>query len=325
MVLLLSAVLNRVSNRCWTWLGVLSLVLAVSAAVRAEDKILKVDPSRTDAAIEAVHGQHLVLYDPAVRSNHRLLLYFVGTGVHPEAALAIGQSFARLGYRVIALDYENSVLAASCVHSSDSSCFDTYRAAIVAGTPGSDKIHVDSANSILNRFEKLLAYLVKEDAGGGWSEFFVDGKPVWDHVVLAGHSQGSGHAGYIGKMYKVDKVLMFSGPQDYLSDLDRPAPWESRPSATPPSLFYAFLNVNDPFNEHHQLANCEALMTLNRAQPFMVEPGQVISGIHQILVTDADAKHAHGSTVSPQFENVWQYLGTVGEQGAALAAPPVSR
>lgn len=300
-------------------LSTLSLIATLSVSARAEDKILRIDPAQTDASIESVHGPHLALYDPAVPSNHRLLLYFVGTGVHPEQSLAFARSFAHLGYHVIALDYENTVVAASCVHSSDSSCFDTYRAAIVSGTPGSDKIHVDPANSILNRFDKLLAYLAKQDAGGGWNDFFTGGKPAWNHIVLAGHSQGSGHAAYIAKLYAVDKVLMFSGPQDYLSDLGQPAPWESRPGATPPSRFYAFLNINDPFNQSHQLASCEALMQLRAVQPYMVEPAQSITGLHQILVTDADPRHAHNSTVSPQFENVRQYLGTVGEQSAAPA------
>ena len=294
-------------------LFILSLITTLCAPAHAQDKLLRIDPPQTDAAIESVHGPHLALYDPAVPSNHRLLLYFVGTGVHTEDSLTMDRSFVRLGYHVIALDYDNTVVAASCVHSSSSSCFDSYRAAIVSGTPGSDKIRVDPANSILNRFEKLLAYLAKEDAGGKWNEFFADEKPAWNHIVLAGHSQGSGHAAYIAKLYAVDKVLMFSGPQDYLSDLDKPAPWESRPSATPPSRFYAFLNTNDPFNESHQLASCEALMHLAKAQPYKVEPAQSITGAHQILVTDADSKHAHNSTVSPQFENVWQYLGTVGE------------
>lgn len=240
--------------------------------------------------------------------------------MHTEDSLTIDRAFAHLAYHVIALDYENTVVAASCVHSADSACFDTYRAAIVSGTPGSDKIRVTPANSILNRFDKLLACLAKQDPHGGWNEFFADGKPAWNHIVLAGHSQGSGHAAYIAKLYEVDKVLMFSGPQDYLSDLDKPAPWESRPGATPPSRFYAFLNLNDPFNESHQIANCEALMQLTKAQPFKVEPAQPITGVHQILVTDADPKHAHNSTVSPPFENVWQYLGTVGMQTAASAS-----
>jgi hypothetical protein len=299
----------------------LALMAAVSGTVHAEIKVLKVDPNRTDAAIEEVHGPHLALYDPEVTSNHRLLVYFVGTEELAEKSLTIAQSFARQGYHVVALDYENKVIANSCVNSADSSCFDAYRAAIISGTPGSDKIRVDVPNSILNRFEKLLAYLVREDGGGGWGEFYVDGKPAWGQMVLAGHSQGSGHAAYLAKMFEVTKVLMFSGPQDYLGKFDRPALWESRTSATPASRFYAFLNVNDNFNEPHQVASCEALMQQGTVRPsavvpFMVEPGQAISGIHQILVTDADPKHAHGSTVSPQFENVWQYLGAVGDNAA---------
>ena len=161
---MLRAVSDYVFNRRRMLLCALALIAALSSTAHAENRILRIDPNRTDAAIEAVHGPHLVLYDPEVSSNHRLLLYFVGTGVRAEESLGIARTFARLGYHVIALDYENSVLAASCVHSSDSSCFDSYRAAIVSGTPGSDKIHVDPSNSILNRFEKVLAYLIKEDA-----------------------------------------------------------------------------------------------------------------------------------------------------------------
>lgn len=311
----------RTSRDCrWVILCAVGLIAAVNVAAHAETKVLRVDPNRTDTAIEAVQGPHLALYDPEITSNHRLLVYFVGTGDRAENGLTIAQSFVRLGYHVIALDYENKVLANSCVSSTDSSCFDSYRAAIVSGTPGSDKVRVDRPNAILNRLEKLLAYLVKEDSGGGWGEFFADGSPTWGQMVLAGHSQGSGHAAYIAKMYEVDKVVMFSGPQDYLATFDKPAPWESRPSATPASRFYAFLNVNDPFNEPHQVASCEALMQSNKVQPFMVEPGQVVSGVHQILVTDSDPKHAHGSTVSPQFEKVWEYFGTVSGDSAGSSA-----
>jgi hypothetical protein len=306
-------------------LRLILLVIAFSAVIlRAEMKELHVDPKDTDSAVEAVHGTHLVLYDPQVASNHLAMVYFVGTGAHAEGSLKFGSVFAKLGYHVIVLDYEDNVLAASCVHSSDSTCFDTYRNAIVTGASGSDKIHVDRPNSILNRLQKLLVYLDAKDPDGGWNQFVTDGQPTWSHLVLAGHSQGSGHAAYIAKMYKVEKVLMFSGPQDYLSDLNKPAPWESRPSATPPSRFYAFLNVNDPFNEHHQLASCMVLMGLSNPDTPMVEPGQVINGVHQVLVNDVEVKHAHGSTVSEQFENVWNYLGTVGEQNPSSSTPPPS-
>ncbi|HEV2487654.1 MAG TPA: hypothetical protein VGT08_19195 [Terracidiphilus sp.] len=130
------------------------------------------------------------------------------------------------------------------------------------------------ADSILNRLQKLLVYLVKQDPDGGWGEFVAGCQPVWSRIVAAGHSQGSGHTAYLGRMFKLDKVLMFSGPQDYLNDLGEPAPWQPSPSATPSSSFFAFLSLNDTFNVHHQIANCMVLMGLTKPETQMVKPGK---------------------------------------------------
>jgi hypothetical protein len=300
------------------------LLLLVSANLRAAIKVLHVDPQQTDAAVESVRGPHVAVYDPQALSVHRLFVFLPGTGARAEASLTIDSAFAKWGYHAIGLDYENGVLAVACAHSQDSACFDHYREAIVTGAPMSEKISVDPANSILNRLQKLLLYLVKTDPGGGWDEFVEAGRPAWARIVIAGHSQGSGHAAYIGKMFEVDKVLMFSGPQDYLDDLDEPAPWEQEPSATPPSRFFAFLNVNDPFNEKHQLASCAMLMELTKPEALMVAPGEAISGEHQILTNDVEAKRAHGSTIQPEFENVWRYLAEAGENGAVATPLPPS-
>lgn len=280
------------------------------ANLYAQVRVLRVTPEQTDAAIATVHGPHLAVYDSQAVSNHRLLVFLVGTHGSAESSLKIDSAFAGWGYHAIGLDYEDNLIAVSCAHSQDSACFDHYREAIVTGAAVSDKINVDPANSILNRLQKLLLYLVKDDPDGGWGEFVADGKPEWSRIVVGGHSQGSGHAAYIGKLFRVDRVLIFSGPQDYLDDLDKPAPWQSRPSATPPSRFFAFLNVNDPFNVQHQIANCAVLMDLSKPEPLMVEPGEVIKGDHQILTNDVTPR-AHGSTLLPQFENVWKYMATV--------------
>jgi len=237
--------------------------------------------------------------------------------------LKIDTAFAKLGYHAIALDYEDKVVAASCAPSPDIACFDNYREAIVTGAPVSERISVSRANSILNRLQKLLVYLAKQYPDGGWGEFVDDGQPVWNRIVVAGHSQGSGHAAYIAKMYKVDKVLMFSGPQDYLTDLNKPAPWQARPSATPQSRYYAFLNLYDPFNVHHQIANCMVLMGLSNPQTPMVEPGKAIHGHYQILINTIN-QQPHGTTIQPEFENVWDYLGTIDEEDPGLkpSLPP---
>ena len=145
-----------------------------------------------------------------------------------------------MGYYAISIDYENNVIAVAIAHSLAPAAFDHYRNAIVTGAPVSDKVKVGAANSVLNHFQKLLAYLGEHDRNGGWNEFLTNGVPVWNRIIVAGHSQDFGHAAYIGKMFNVDRVLMFSGSQDYMDSVDKPAPWQAGDSATPPSRFLPF-------------------------------------------------------------------------------------
>jgi hypothetical protein len=286
------------------------LMLLSSYLLHAQVKILRVDPQQTDPAIAMVHGPHIALYDPHALERHQLFLFLVGTRGRAAGSLTIDKAFASWGYHAISLDYEDNVIAVSCAHSMNSACFDNYRQAIVTGADVSAKIQVNPANSILNRFQKLLVWLVKNDPEGGWAQFLHNGRPDWRRILVAGHSQGSGHAAFIGKMFRVRKVLIFSGPQDYLDDLHEPASWQARKSATPPSRFFAFLNLQDPFNVHHQIANCMVLMKMRTPKTLMVTPGEVIHGRHQILINNIPTRQHHGSTLFPQFENVWKYMAT---------------
>jgi hypothetical protein len=282
--------------------------------LHAQEKVLRIDAPQTDPAIESVEGPQLAIYNPQVASNHRLFLFFVGTDNKPEGSLNLESAFADWGYHAIALDYENHVVTVVCAHSADPACFDHYREANITGAPVSDKIAVSHDNSILNRLNKLLAYLVMQDPDGGWGEFFADGRPVWSRIVVAGHSQGAGHAAYLGKMFPVDEVLMFSGPQDYFDDLDMPAPWLARPSATPQSRYFAFLNVADPYNVRHQIANCSVLMGVAHPATPLIQPGDAIKSDAQIFLNDVDPQHAHGSTLLPEFNNVREYFARIGAE-----------
>jgi hypothetical protein len=296
------------------FLCVRSVILAIlifgGNHLYAQIKILRVAPGSTDPAIETVHGPHLAVYDSGVPSRHRLFFFIDGTGAQATNSLAVAGAFAKWGCHAVSIDYENNILAAGYVHSKDATSFDRYRQAIVTGegTPADNKVKVDVANSILNRFKKLLVYLAAKDPQGGWNEFVKNGEPVWSRIIVAGHSQGSGHAAYIGKMFNVDRVIMFSGPQDYLADLHEPAPWQTGAGATPPARFFAFLSKNDPFNVQHQIANCAALMRQPNPPTLAVKPGEVIPGDYQIFINDVPAKRAHGSTLSPQFTNVWEHI-----------------
>ncbi|HVU57264.1 MAG TPA: hypothetical protein VHD83_19515 [Puia sp.] len=286
------------------------VLLLIAGASLAQMKVLSVEPSQTDPLIETVHGPHIAVYEKGIRSQHLLYLFFPGTGGRAAGSKKMDSIFAVKGLHAISLDYENNVVAVSCAHGRDSTGFDRYREEIITGKPVSDKVSVDSVNSILNRFQKLLVYLVKNDPNGGWDEFVKDDRPVWSKIIVAGHSQGSGHAAYIGKIYKVDRVLMFSGPQDYLDDLDMPAPWQTGKGATSPTKYYAFLNLQDAFNVKHQIANCMKLMRQSQPDTLMVKPGEAIHGHKHILVNDIPTKDHHGSTISPVFENVWEYMAT---------------
>lgn len=301
----------RTLNPCFLRALALQLTLLVVAQVlRAEVTVLRVDPQQTDPAITMVHGPHIAVYDSQAPKRHQLLLFLVGTRARAASSLTIDRAFAGWGYHAISLDYENNVIAVSCAHSPDRACFDQYRQAIVSGASGSSKMQVDPSNSILNRFDKLLAWLVVHDSHGGWTQFVRNGRPDWRRIVIAGHSQGSGHAAFIAKMFAVRRVLIFSGPQDYLDDLNEPAPWEARKSATPPSRYYAFLNLEDPFNVHHQIANCMLLMKMRKPDSVMVKPGETILGHHHILINDFPTRQHHNSTLFPPFENVWKYMAT---------------
>lgn len=297
-------------SRSWNTCVAVAMLLFGGATSFGQVKVLKVMPGWTDPAIETVHGPSIAVYDLQARTRNRLVLFFVGTGGKATGSEKMDSVFALMGYHAISLDYEDNVIAVSCAHSLDSSSFDHYRDAIITGAPVSKKIRVDAANSILNRFIKLLKYLVRHDPAGGWNEFFADGKPVWRRIIAAGHSQGAGHAAYLGKMFEVSRVLMFSGPQDYLDDLHIPAPWEGRKGATPPSRFYAFLNLKDPFNVNHQIASCMKLMDISTPDTAMVVPGKTVRGNCHILINDIPTKHPHGSTILLRFKNVWRYMLT---------------
>ena len=52
------------------------------------------------------------------------------------------------------------------------------------------------------------------------------------------------------------------------------------------------------------------LMGVSKLQTVAVKPGEPIQGDYQILVNDFPQKSAHGSTLSKQFTNVWQYMIT---------------
>src|SRR5690348_10752231 len=98
-----------------------------ASGLRAEIKVLYVQPSGTDPAIEAVHGPNLAVYDTEATPQHRLFFFIGGTGSKATNSLAIDRVFARWGFPAVSIDYNNTVIAVSSAHSLDPTAFGRYR------------------------------------------------------------------------------------------------------------------------------------------------------------------------------------------------------
>lgn len=286
----------------------LILYLLTMSALTAQVRIITAHPDKISPQMEEVHSAHIAVYDPSVHSRHKLILMIQGTGGSAVGMRPMDSIFATMGYHVISIDYKNNVISTICLHSKDSMCSDYFRRENITGTPLSSKIDVDSTNSILHRFTTFLLYLNKTNPEGGWNRFINKSKPRWKNIIVAGHSQGAGHAAYLGKLFKVSRVLIFSGPQDYLEDLHMPAPWLSMRSATPINRYFAFLNLKDPFHIEYQIANCEKIMNHTSPDTLMIHPDVVIKTHHHILVNNIPTRDPHSSTLFPEFKNAWSYM-----------------
>jgi hypothetical protein len=299
----------------------------------AQMNMISVSPDSTGTAIRTIHGNHFAYSSGSVPSRHRLILMIQGTGTSAKDFSFVDTVFASMGYPVISLDYSNNVITTVCSNSRDSACFNGFRQEIVFGTPVSPVVEVDSPNSIYHRLQQFLLWLEQRYPQQEWGEYIKDSVIQWERIIVAGHSQGAGHAVYLGKRFKVDRVLIFSGPQDYLSYYNSPASWLSDSSQTGLPRYFAFLHTRDPFDFFKQRINCETLMQIKKtgAAPgamagpvspdepdtLMVAPGLPVKGGRHILVTDIPSQNPHGSTLDPVFRKVWEYmLGEDGEQPA---------
>jgi len=293
-------------RKLFTWLLCGAAALQVNA--QSPKEVIMIDPAQTGPGINMVHSGHLAVYYPKVNNEHKLFLMIVGTGGSATDMITIDTAVASMGYHTLAIDYRNNVITTVCNNSPDSACFDKFRQEIMFGTPVSDSVNVDTANSIVNRVRKALQYLVKNDPDGEWNDYIAGNNIKWQNIIVGGHSQGAGHAAFIGKRFNVNRVLIFSGPQDYRVAFSSPASWLGVKGITNAKKYYAFLHIKDPFDFTRQLANCAKVMNMAKQDYEKVEPGVPLSTNRHILVNSIETNNAHGSTLLPQFKNVWEYM-----------------
>ena len=224
----------------------------------------------------------------------------------------------------MSLKYENGVAAkTACSNSTDSNCFAKYRQEIITGDDLSDKVEVDETNSIENRLLKLITYLSTNRPNQGWDFYLENGSLVWNKIILAGHSQGGGHAAYMGLSKPLKRVLMFSSPNDWSDHFNAPAKWISLPKTTNTDSYFAFAALNDDvvdFSKQYQVWQSLGLTTMTDTT--LVDQDENININTRLMYTKFDKAGLsvnHNATVrdsdtpldmdgEPVFENVWQVM-----------------
>ena len=271
-----------------------------------------IDPVRTDPDYAPGQEAHYIVegIEPA---RNRLVLFIGGSYSVPGSYYLFCDYAAEIGFDVISLSYPNGVAAAPLGSSPDRFVFDHYRDEVCFGNPVSDVVAVGPLDSIYTRTVKLLQYLASSDPDGNWEQYLTaEDTPEWSRIIVAGHSQGSGHACYLAKAFPVLRVLMFSGPNDYGTFFDAPAPWLSGDGLTSVSAQFALLHSHDEMVSFlYQVENLRDLGLLN-ADELPVEADKEtrpFNGAHALRI-DIPAISNHNAPIggNPLLPGIWEYM-----------------
>lgn len=181
-------------------------------------------------------------------NSSKLVVVLVGTGGEPKYYTWLLKFLVDNNVRVIFLAYKNSIpVHSKCRNSMDHGrCYENYRSAVSFGGGVKDLVDVPKSESIEGLLVDVLQRLRNGDASGGWERFLGMGNSVvWKDITLIGYSLGAGHSAYIAKKRKVNRVVLLSGPSDWVDNQGFPT-WFKDDSVTAKEDFFAVYQADDP-------------------------------------------------------------------------------
>lgn len=250
-----------------------------------------------------------------------------GTTAIPRFYREIVRTGATRGYHAIGLTYPNDVSVGDrCAGSGDPDCAGKVRREVITGEDTSPLIAISRTESITGRIVSLLGHLDRTYPSEGWGQFLAGGQPDWSRIVVAGHSQGGGHAGYLAKLTSLARTVMFSSPGDVGLTPGTPAAWYSLANQTPLSRQYGFTHTDDELLPFALIANNWRSIGIDQfGTPVLVEaaappyggshqlttsllpnpspPGPVAAPMHASPVVDAATPR--GPDGQPVYRAVW--------------------
>ena len=289
-------------------------------------------PSQTDANISQYNNYHFIYFNTNVAPRGQLFVFLPGTGGAPSGYTNVVRTAANLGFHAAGLMYPNGVTMNSlCADSTNPDCYAEARLAVINGGTN-DMLRVSASDSITNRLVKLIQYLSLNNPNRKWQQFLdTNSLPNWPKVVVAGHSQGAGHAGLIAKRYPVARSLMFADTDWWTPNGDlpgQPASWVIKPGVTLPEYFFGFVHTNDPLIPYSEETITWTEYGLTPfGGPLLVENSVLpFQGSHELITgltpdNFPSAQDYHGATVvdsptplttggTPASLPVWQYMMT---------------
>lgn len=280
----------------------------------------QVTPSATDAVINTADEPHVAINpSPSVTAAGRLFVFLPGTGALPTQYRMILRVGAAHGYHAIGLNYPNpTAVGVLCAADTDAECFWNVRREVISGTNTSALLDVSTANSIVNRLQKLVAHLDRQYPTEGWGQYLTGGAIEWSKVVISGHSQGGGHAGVLTKLYAMSRACFFSSPADWRLVSDVPAPWTFRANVTDVSRQFGFTHVEDQLVPYMHLRDIWQAMGLGAF-------GAPVSA--DVRFPPYDSSHQLNTTATPVIDGSYHGSTVVDAatpktpQGAAVFAP----
>ncbi|MFP2934387.1 BPSS1187 family protein, partial [Pyxidicoccus sp. 3LG] len=265
---------------------------------------------------------HVVLR-PRLPTKAELVVFLPGTGGWPEAYLDglhldsehnLYASATSRGYRAIGLTYQNQPSIGQLCGASDA-CFLPTRRTLITGDvqPGSAVTSLSREDAILPRLTRLLVYLRDTaDPTGGWGGFFLNPACTTacilnpSKLIFAGHSQGGGHAGVIGRDYGVRRVVMLASPCDALAGVGPIASWSLPPLATPPGAStYRGLVARGRTSSGYTVDACDADAVRHWAPERMNAQWSRLTSATGLCPTEPHACVARDAQFFTEWQNLW--------------------
>lgn len=249
--------------------GLLVLLIGCGLPAWAAEQRLDVAPSALDPRVAATTPPHGVRWREAAPPGAPILVWLAGTGGESTGGpQAFFDTVVAEGYRLVILSYPTTpAVAQACAaeaRAQDADCARKVRQQRVWGNAPTRWIDDAEQDAIVPRLKRLLRHLAAQEAPhGAWAGYLEDGEPRWSRIVVAGQSQGGGHAAFLAKDREVAGVLMFSGGWDQAARKAL-AGWYRRPSTTPPARWHSTHHAEE--SQADRLREIDALLGIPDAQ-----------------------------------------------------------